>query len=175
MPPPSSEPLLSPRTPRPPSPEASPFPPLDLTFVTERILSVGVPGVGEGGPGGHLRHLAKLLGARHGPNYTVRATGGGWGALGVTGSTGGVEEAAGGTGSPGEGGQDTREWQGAGISGVPGVGWGVLGQFRGRLGGSGLPPTPSVSTQIFNLSEKCRDLTRLNPKVRRGPGGSWRL
>ncbi|XP_058717260.1 tensin-2 isoform X3 [Poecile atricapillus] len=60
-----------PRTPRAPSPEVSPFPPLDLTFVTERILSVGVPGSGEGGPGKHLRHLAKLLGARHGPNYTV--------------------------------------------------------------------------------------------------------
>ncbi|XP_066193524.1 LOW QUALITY PROTEIN: tensin-2 [Sylvia atricapilla] len=60
-----------PRTPRAPSPEASPFPPLDLTFVTERILSVGVPGGGEEGPGGHLRHLAKLLGARHGPNYTI--------------------------------------------------------------------------------------------------------
>ncbi|XP_032939019.1 tensin-2 [Catharus ustulatus] len=60
-----------PRTPRAPSPETSPFPPLDLTFVTERILSVGVPGGGEGGPGGHLRHLAKLLGARHGPNYTI--------------------------------------------------------------------------------------------------------
>ncbi|KAM4755031.1 LOW QUALITY PROTEIN: tensin-2 [Cyanocitta cristata] len=60
-----------PRTPRAPSPEPPPFPPLDLTFVTERILSVGVPGGGEGGPGGHLRHLAKLLGARHGPNYTI--------------------------------------------------------------------------------------------------------
>ncbi|XP_063281123.1 LOW QUALITY PROTEIN: tensin-2 [Prinia subflava] len=60
-----------PRTPRAPSPEAPPSPPLDLTFVTERILSVGVPGGGEGGPGGHLRHLAKLLGARHGPNYTI--------------------------------------------------------------------------------------------------------
>ncbi|XP_062366798.1 tensin-2 [Cinclus cinclus] len=60
-----------PRTPRAPSPETSPFPPLDLTFVTERILSVGIPVGGEGGPGGHLRHLAKLLGARHGPNYTI--------------------------------------------------------------------------------------------------------
>ncbi|NXX34531.1 TNS2 protein, partial [Nicator chloris] len=79
-----SEPLLSLRTPRAPSPEPSPFPPLDLTFVTERILSVGVPGGGEGGPGGHLRHLAKLLGARHGPNYTV------WGCGGRSGSPRGV-------------------------------------------------------------------------------------
>ncbi|XP_014748467.1 PREDICTED: tensin-2 [Sturnus vulgaris] len=63
--------LTLPPTPRGPSPEPSPFPPLDLTFVTERILSVGVPGGGEGDPGGHLRHLAKLLGARHGPNYTI--------------------------------------------------------------------------------------------------------
>ncbi|KAM6994034.1 tensin-2 [Passerculus sandwichensis] len=59
-----------PRTPRAPSPEAAPPPPLDLAFVTERILSVALPG-GEGGPGGHLRHLARLLGARHGPNYTI--------------------------------------------------------------------------------------------------------
>ncbi|XP_064257060.1 tensin-2 [Passer domesticus] len=40
-----------PRTPRAPSPEPPPFPQLDLAFVTERILSVAVPG-GEGGPGG---------------------------------------------------------------------------------------------------------------------------
>nr|XP_054505045.1 LOW QUALITY PROTEIN: tensin-2 [Agelaius phoeniceus] len=59
-----------PRTPRAPSPEAAPLPPLDLAFVTERILSVALPG-GEGGPGAHLRHLARLLGARHGPNYTI--------------------------------------------------------------------------------------------------------
>ncbi|XP_068067865.1 tensin-2 isoform X2 [Anomalospiza imberbis] len=60
-----------PRAPRAPSPEASPPPQLDLAFVTERILSVAIPGGGEGAPGGHLRHLAKLLGARHGPNYTI--------------------------------------------------------------------------------------------------------
>ncbi|XP_072775809.1 tensin-2 isoform X2 [Taeniopygia guttata] len=60
-----------PRTPRAPSPEAAPPPQLDLAFVTERILSVALPGGGGEGHLRHLRHLAGLLGARHGPNYTI--------------------------------------------------------------------------------------------------------
>lgn len=127
--PPSSEPLLPPRTPRAPSPETSPFPPLDLTFVTERILSVGVPGGGEGGPGGHLRHLAKLLGARHGPNYTVRATGGGLeGMGGLLGALGGNWGDRGGLRGEPWGGGTRRE----GAGGGRGLGF---GGFQGGLGG----------------------------------------